>query len=330
MEPPTKTRKKAYSPRAAWRRRSSGKARLLGAVLVIALVLAGLFVLVRKSGESPIGRMPPSSSSKSSVLELWQKSDWSAVIAACDKALTTNTLDSFYLGMRGLALFYGAMDQPEGGSRTSRIEMAIVSIRKAQASQDFSGRGRLPRGELEYVLSKAYFHKGQTTRDLAAKYMEASLSHGFTGKDAHEYLAMSYSSLGQADKSLVEFERAMKVNDSGFLKIAAAQEYASARRPQEAERLLLSAIGATKDVIAREKARLLLVGDYFTQSRLGEAEFLINAILAENPDSAEGHFRLGLLFQARGDPVHARAEWRKAVALDPMHTASRQKLAERL
>jgi tetratricopeptide (TPR) repeat protein len=268
--------------------------------------------------------------SKYDILALWQKSDWAEVIASCDTALRASPLDPFYLGLKGMASFYEAMELPEGENRGVLIDDSIMSLRRALTIRDAILGGQIPKAELEYVLAKAYFHKGAGSMDLTVSYLDFALKQGFIAPDIHEYLAMALASLGETDGSLAEFEKAMAANSSTLLKIAAAQEYLKVSRRSEAEKLLLAAVQASADAIAKEKARLLLADDFLSQSRWDEAEVQVNALLGDDPDSAEGHYRLGLLFQVRGDPVHARAEWRKAVTLDPMHAAARQKLAERL
>ena len=304
-----------------------------GKLLPVYLLLAGLMSallifatwgrgFVNMSGITPIA--------KSSVLALWAKSDWSAVASACDTALGVTPLDPFYLGMRGLANFYEAMAQPDGEARTRLIDESVVSIRKSLATREGPISGKIPRAELDYVLAKAYFHKGSMWLDLSTSYMETALMAGYSAPDSYEYLAMAYASLGVIEKSLNAFKIAMKTNKGPLLKVAAANEFLVAKQGQEAEQLLSEAVGISSDVVARDKARLLLIQKYFAESRWNEAEMQVTSLLAEDPDSAEAHYRLGLLYQVRGDAVHARAEWRKAVSLDPMHSAARQKLTERL
>ncbi|HSV56467.1 MAG TPA: tetratricopeptide repeat protein, partial [Magnetospirillaceae bacterium] len=92
----------------------------------------------------------------------------------------------------------------------------------------------------------------------------------------------------------------------------------------------LESLAITEDVVVREKSRFLL-GDLYRERkdfRLAEEQYRL--ILEENPRSADAHFYLGLIWRDKGDPVRARASWRRAVSLDPMHIAARQELAERI
>ncbi len=271
----------------------------------------------------------PARPTRTQVLALWEASDWQAVIQTCDQALLQAPLDPFSLGMKGVASFYRSLALPEGEERTAMNDSSIISLRKALATQQQPDSKRMPKGELEYILAKAYFQKGDSYYDLAALSMTRSAADGYDADDSHEYLAMSYSRMGQVKPAIDEFGKAMASSQNPIIRIAAAKEYLKLEDFDRAEGLLIEASASKEDAVARESARALLANLYLTRSRLSLFEVQVGAMLAENPDSAEAHYLMGLLFQARGDPVHARAEWRKAVSLDPMHAAARQKLAER-
>jgi Tfp pilus assembly protein PilF len=183
---------------------------------------------------------------------------------------------------------------------------------------------------MEYVLGKAYYHKGDPYFDEAVKYLEASIASGYAATDAHEYLALAYAGLGEKEKAVANFEAALSVKRTDLLLLAAARALLDANSGEKAESLLVEAISAGTDELVREKCRFLL-GDIFrSRGDVQRAEEQYSLILEKDPESAEAHYRLGLIYQERGDPLRARAEWRKAVALDPMHAAARQKLTEKL
>ena len=66
------------------------------------------------------------------------------------------------------------------------------------------------------------------------------------------------------------------------------------------------------------------------RSESQKARDQIELVISENADSAEAHYRLGIMYQKAGDAIKARSEWRRAVSIDPMHAAARQKLTEKL
>jgi tetratricopeptide (TPR) repeat protein len=234
-------------------------------------------------------------------------------------------LDAFYLSFKGLAAFYKGMELPESEERAALIDEAVASLRKALASG-----GGMPRAQVEYVLGKAYYDKGGSYYDESAKYLEMSIASGYLGADSREYLALAYVGLGDKAKAVRNFEAALEKSRADLLLISAAKAYVDEGEPVKAEAILLELLAGGKDDLAKENGRFVLAEIYKARADLAKAEEQYSLILAKDPASAEAHYRLGLLAQAKGDPIKARAEWRKAVSIDPMHAASRQKLSEKL
>jgi len=262
---------------------------------------------------------------KSSILTFWENRDWDLVFSASDDSLAIAPLDSFYLGFKGLAAFYKGIELPEGSDRDILINAAIVALRKALAVG-----GTIPKAQFEYVLGKAYYYKGQSYWDASIRYLEAASIDGYEGADSQEYLAVAFAGLGENERSATAFESALQKSRAEGLLIAAAKAYTDLGKLDRAEAFLDEALSTGADSLLRTKARFLLADLCARKGDTNKAEELILAILQDDADSPEAHFRLGLLYQERGDPVRARAEWRKAVSIDPMHAASRQKLAEKL
>jgi superkiller protein 3 len=61
-------------------------------------------------------------------------------------------------------------------------------------------------------------------------------------------------------------------------------------------------------------------------ARYDEAEAVFREILDANPDSADAHYFLGNIFEARGDEEQARFQWREAFEIDPNHAEALRKL----
>jgi len=306
----------------AQRRRK--RTSILLAVAAAACLITATIVHLGRSGRLVSAKAKPVS--KQSILDDWDAKKWDEVRADSLASLAAAPLDSFYLGFKGLASFYKAMELPEGEDRAALLDESIFSIRKALV---VAGRSA-PRAQMEYVLGKAYYHKGASYYDEAVKYIEASLLSGFSAADSREYLALAYAGLGQKDKAVSNFEAALTVKKTDLLLLAAARAQLDAGAADKAEALLLEAISMGTDELAREKCRFLLGEIYQSRGDGLRAEEQYSLILKKDSESAEAHYRLGLVFQERGDQMRARAEWRKAVALDPMHAASRQKLTEKL
>jgi len=63
-----------------------------------------------------------------------------------------------------------------------------------------------------------------------------------------------------------------------------------------------------------------------TEQKLDEAKAEFDTILEKDPNSADAHYGLGVIYETQGDLIRSRAEWRKAIRLDPVHPGARAKL----
>ena len=75
------------------------------------------------------------------------------------------------------------------------------------------------------------------------------------------------------------------------------------------------------------RGKLLLQG----QRHLGLREFdkameRFNKVLDLNPGSADAHYYIGEVYEAKGEMQKAKAQWRKAYNLNPDHHKSKLKL----
>jgi Uncharacterized protein conserved in bacteria len=305
------------------RRRRKRIAAILAVVAILALLCAVGF---RLSKSGALARASEGQAvSKQKINSEWNAKKWDDVRKDCVTSLASRPLDSYYLCFAGLASYYRGMEYPDGEDRATLVDESVVHLRKALAAG-----GHLPKAQVEYVLGKAYYEKGDAYFDESVKFMEASIADGYLASDSREYLALAYVGTGDKQKAIKNFEAALAKSRSELLLIAAAKAYSDADEGVKAEALLLEALANGKDEVTKESGRFLLGDIYRARGQLDKAEEQYSAALKEDQASAEAHYRLGLIYQARGDSIKARAEWRKAVSIDPMHAASRQKLAEKL
>lgn len=319
-------RKKRTIPSSSYEKeRRARRLARLGLSLVALAVLASLVFFVARS--RVLERiLPERGVPKEKILETWEARDWTGLLALTASSLEIEPLEPYYLTFDGFASFYLAMELPEGEERASYADRAVIQLRKALSV----GKGAFPRTQAEYVLGKAYFHKGPAYADLAVRYLLEAEASDYRAADADEYLALAYGQLGEARAALERFEAALARSRSETLLVAAAQARLDSGDADGAEPLLREAIASGRDALVREKARFALARILMDRKDYAGVESELQLLLAANPESAEAHYRLGLVHQERGDPVKARASWRRAVSLDPMHAASRQKLAEKL
>lgn len=312
-----------YSPR-----RRKRLTRVLTAVCALAIIAIGVFAVPAVVRSVRVRN--PEIPSEEEILAAWDGKDYDGVLALCEEGLKHRPLDPFRLVLSGFASFYRGIGETDGEIRLRYMDAAIFSLRKALTSPAVPFRA-----QVSYVLGKAYYHKGPYYMDEAVLHLEAAAREAESKKgeappDILEYAAVAYSSLGDHGKSVDSFEKALARSKTDLLLLAAARAYVQHGSAEKAEIAALEALSITEDSLVREKSRFLLGELYLARRDYQMAEEQYNLILETNPESADAHYYLGLIWQEKGDPVRARAAWRKAVSLDPMHTAARQKLAERI
>lgn len=258
------------------------------------------------------------------ALESWESGDLSGTIDICEDGLERAPLDPVLLSLAGFAAFYRGISLDDEEARLADMDAAITHLRKVLLVEGTPYRSRAL-----YVLGKAYFRKGSAWYGEAVESLLAATAAGFTATDAWEHVALAYEGLGMGDRALEYFDRALAERRTDTLLLAAARVRAELGMDADAEKLALESLSVSGDAFVRELCRFFIGEILEDRGALAEAETQYRAVLEDNPESAEAHYRLGLLFQKTGDTTLARAEWRKAVSIDPVHAGARQKLAER-
>jgi tetratricopeptide (TPR) repeat protein len=262
---------------------------------------------------------------KTRVLELWSARDYPAVLAACEHSLQIAPLDSFYLAFKGFALFYSGMAEPDSELRVSWIDDSIFAMRRSL----IDGEPEL-RADTLYILGKAYYHKGSDYLDNAIANLDAAMEAGSKASDIWEYMALASYQAGMIEQSVDYFAQAIAFSPgSAELLLAAALANFEAGHLSRAEGLAIDAAGMASDAYLKERCMFLLGDIYRDTGRLAEALHRYETIKTNNPESADAWYYEGLVYQQMDEAIMARASWRRAVAIDPMHPGARQKLAER-
>ena len=178
-------------------------------------------------------------------------------------------------------------------------------------------------GSLEYILGKAYYYKGRYYTDQTIAYLERSIELGFVGDDTHEYLGLTYSAIGDYEKSADRFLQAVERDGTDMRYLALSQAYVNADKPQQAETYLLRTITKTSDMSIEQKSRFLLGKLYIDLEQLPKAEDQYRRILELNPRAADAYYYLGEIYFLKGKTIEARAHWREALIIDPAHYGAR-------
>ena len=306
----------------------SSSHRRRGAVAVV-LVVGALLLAAATAFGAPrligvIGERKQAVRARVLALETWESGDLPGTLAVCEDGLEREPLDPVLLSLAGFASFYRGISQDDEEARLTDMDAAIAHLRKVLLVDGTPYRARAL-----YVLGKAYYRKGSAWYGEAVESLLAATASGFTASDAWEHVALAYQGLGMGERALEFFDRALAEHRTDALLLAAARVRAELGMDEEAEELAMESLSVSADAFVRELCRFFLGELLEARGAADQAEAQYRAVLEDNPESAEAHYRLGLLFQKAGDPALARAEWRKAVSIDPVHTGARQKLAER-
>jgi tetratricopeptide (TPR) repeat protein len=248
------------------------------------------------------------------LAELWQDRLYDEIIRRADSTLKSQPLAAEALAYRGFSYFYKAVSEGNLEERIPYLDESIASLRRLKLEK--SNPWPL---ETDYVLGKAYYHKGKYYYDLSLYYLQRALAGGFQAGDIYDYLGLAATQLERSEEGLAYFQKALAVNPTDLLLLMIGQSYHDLGRLVEAEEYLLRALNKTEDPVIEAKCRFLLAQMYFDRKEYFKAEKEYLAVLARDPDSAEAHFYLGEIYAGLNDTVKARAEWRKTLLIDPSH-----------
>jgi tetratricopeptide (TPR) repeat protein len=248
------------------------------------------------------------------LAELWRDRLYDELIARADASLKSEPLQAAPLAYRGFSYFYKAVSEGNLEERIPFLDESILSLRRLALA-----RVNPWPLETDYVLGKAYYHKGKYFYDLSLHYLQRALAGGFQAEDLYDYLGLAATQLERNEEGLGYFQKALAANPTDLLLLMIGQSYHSLGRLGESEEYLLRALNKTEDPDIEAKCRFLLAQMYFDRADYFKAEKEYLAVLARNPDSAEAHFYLGEIYAKLNDKVKARAEWRKTLLIDPSH-----------
>ncbi|MDR2135249.1 MAG: tetratricopeptide repeat protein [Treponema sp.] len=283
--------------------------------LASAAVLAGITLRNRES------------KARQEMLSLWEAGAYAEAFDFSSLELSARPLDYLALTVNGFSAYQLGIAQINSSDTLAYIDRCVWSLRKALLSRRPSNLG-----ELYYVLGKAYYHKGPAFADLAVRFLEQAGALSFQARDMGEFLGLSYAAIKDYRSSVAAFSRALEPEGaSDLLLLSIARSYialgeAQGEPPAQAKPYLIRCVETSRDSAAVTAARLLYAGILLEEGDAGEAETQYQLILDETGGNAEAYYQLGELYAARGDTARARAEWRRAVRLDPVHKQARLRL----
>jgi tetratricopeptide (TPR) repeat protein len=295
--------------------RRGRKPRLGWLVLLVIAVVAGAGLLAWRFGAGKVlSRLVHPQARSQSLAELWKNRLYDEIIANCDQTLRRDPLAGEALVYRGFSFFYKAVSESNLEDRIPFLDEAIGSLRRSRLAKDSPWPA-----ETDYVLGKAYYHKGKYYYDLTLEYLKKALAAGYESEDIYDYMGLAATQLEQPEQGLEYFQKALDKHPTDILLLMIAQSYHELGQTRNAEEYLLRAINKTEDPAIEKKSRFLLGQIYYDRKEYLKAADEYQAILAQDADSADAHFYLGEVYSSLNDPVKARSEWRKTLIIDPSH-----------
>ena len=258
--------------------------------------------------------------------ELRESFNSGAFEAAYDQSkemLKLDPMDFSLLTFNGFSAYQIAIAQINSFDTLFYVNECIWSLRKALLFREGASDGRI-----FYVLGKAYYNKGAGYADLAVKYLEKARTARYRSEDIPEYLGLAYAALGDFRSSVAVFAESLSADNepSDVLLLSIARSYLALDENEQARAYLIRCLEISRDFKTTAAARLLngqllLKADDFSGA---ESEYL--KVIEESGENAEAHYQLGELYALTGDATRARAEWRRALRIDPAHGPSRARL----
>lgn len=287
-------------------------------LLAVALLAVAAVVVVR----FPL-RQTAYSYDRDSLSVLWEAGRYGDLIETTGTILMSAPSDPTALLYLGLGSFYRGIGLVDQQRRSVDLDVAVESMRRlALVAPDTQP------GLRDYILGKAYYHKGRHYSDVAALALGNSIAAGYVRTDSYEYLGLSLRRLGRLEEALDAFLVAAQERPSDILSVTIADIYTDLQRYDEAERFLAAVVRESTDPYVLREARLKLAGVLVAAGRPSAARLALEDLLLDEPGFAEAHFQLGEVLLQLEQPVEARSEWREALLLDPTHEGAVGRLSE--
>jgi tetratricopeptide (TPR) repeat protein len=285
---------------------------LLVVVLAISVLVFSFFAIRRLHTFLP---------SVPSLYTDWKAQNYESVYKKSALILEKHPLAGTILALHGFSAYYLFTAQNDPTAAQSYLIESINSLRNAWYRISATEKPRLA-----YVLGKAYYQRGYFYADLAMKYLDFAYISGIHFDDLAEFRGLSASLLGDYNTSISSFTEALSVKPSDLLLFTLAQDYLQIKNTDKAKEYLAETIRTSKDELLQLKCHYVLGTIFLQEQKITEAHTEFDTILEKDPNNADAHYGLGVIYETQGDLIRARSEWRKAIRLNPVHPGARAKL----
>ena len=298
----------------------SGRHRFFSSRFIF-LVLTVFLVIVLSVSIFFLRRSQAFLPSVSSLYKDWNVHNYTAVYEKSGLILTKHPLNGSALALHGFSAYYLYVAQTDPAVAKNYLNVSITSLRNAWYRVSKSEKAHIA-----YVLGKAYYQRGYYYADLAIKYLDYASKNGMKYNDLPEFRGLSASLIGDYDNAIPAFIEALAVNPSDLLLFTLAENYLQAKNNDKAKQYFYETIRTSSDELLQLKCRYELGLVFVSEQKMSEAQNEFDTILEKQPNSADAHYGLGVVYENQGDLVRARAEWRRAIRINPVHSGAREKL----
>ena len=302
------------------RRERKNRSTLLFLLLFILISFsAALFGIFR--GASYFSGRINSQPSNQNLLSLWDSREYGSIISLTSRNLESNPMDPYSLFFNGLASFYTALSQVSAQEESLFLTNTVISLRKLMILDSF------PKEEIVYyTLGKAYLMKGRYYADTSLKYLQKATDLGYENADTYEYIGEAYSILGDFQKSIENYEKALVLYNSDRLVLKIAEDCFNFGKYDKSAEYYNKLITDTSDESLKKKGLFQLGKLYYDIKNFTMARDTFAELNNLDPTMVESHFLLGEAYYYLGNTTEARQEWHRTLRINPEHRDARLRL----
>jgi tetratricopeptide (TPR) repeat protein len=256
-----------------------------------------------------------------SIGRLWEEGRYAEIADIAEARLEKSPVDTGALLYSGYAHFYMAISRLSAEERLADLEKAITRLRLLKAL-DMTDRPE----RIDYILGKSYLLKGAYWADLAALYLESSLTAGYLASDSYEFIGRAHSALGNLEIALEWYAKAAESYPTDRLFLTLGREAFQLGRYNESESYYLRGIEETRDEALRKRGLSELGRLYYDVGNYARARDVLEELVILEPNDPEIHFLIGETYLALEDEDSARRSWFRVTRIDPGHVGALRRL----
>lgn len=308
-----------YYKDSSWRKASKKKSYISIVTLVIVLFFIALLALLFFKIKIAFNNFS-NSSLDNLYIELNDK-QYETVYEKTKNLLIKKPLDVHILALHGFSSYYLSVEQSSSTISRDLLNESINSLRNAWYRIHDSEKP-----QIAYILGKAYYQKGYYYADLALKFLNISSNSKYHYEDLDEFRGLTALLLGDYQQSNDFFISSLSKKQSDLMLYSVSQNFFKMTDYEKSKQYLFEVLRLSLDDYLIIKAQNDLANIYILEKDFSLAYDEYQKILGKDPNNADAHYGLGVIYESQGDLVKARSEWRKSIKINPAHKEARIKL----